>query len=326
MHTNILFINRNDRLSLITDFTKWWRIRHPKSIVFATHENIASPMQLIELIEGAKFAQIPKLNAHGYPSWLRDFIRDYKIGCIVPLTDRDLLALSGQRKFFDARGTRLAAASFREIAVYSDKAGYTHLGGKNWSVPRSLVMISDLYESYLEELGEPPWILKPRNGTSSKSTTIIRNKHQFAQLGTISQDFVAQKFVGGIHFTVDVVQASKYRKHAVRKRDLIVGSQSVTMSCCTDATVLRIAEDIVNTINLEGVWNFQVIANAEGGFLHDINPRASSGIYHSISRGLQFYEYIEYMVTNDESVFTDTPIRNDLTMSIIQHYQIGQMS
>jgi len=320
----VLFVTRNDRKALIDHFDSWLSQQNFRFPIHVTHESQHSTMNWCSNDGRVIFHEIPKLNAHCFPDWISQTIRENDISCIVPLGDRDLLPFLAQMPSLQNLGVRIASEEkFPVVARYLDKASYSELSGLNWSVPTFQIASDHSFGCSEEILGPTPWIMKPRNGTSSKGLQIIRNELHYKKADK-KPDFIVQRLVEGVPITVDVLRVGSRVQFAARYRKLIVGSQSIVMTPCSDKEVLEILSEIISKIELAGVWNFQVIWDGSHCYLHDINPRASSGIYFSLARGLNLFEYIAELTTGTKSdtVVFDRPIQNDLEMCIYQDYEL----
>lgn len=324
---SVLFLTRNDRKALVGRFHRWLLDNNLECEIHVTHESAKSPIQWCSDEECIVFHQIPKLNAHHYPSWISDLLEQNGITCVVPLGDRDLLPLIAK---IDAShlSTRLATdCRFSVVSEVLDKATYFGLGGRNWSAPSFMVASNGTYDDWCKKLGPVPWIMKPRNGTSSKGVEIIRNRRQYDSAER-RPDNVIQRYVEGIHITVDVLKVGGQFQLAARYREHVVGSQTVVMSPCADKEILTVLSEIAQSIDLFGVWNFQVICDRGYCYLHDINPRPSSGLYHSIARGLEVFQYIYDLAFPEEipTTFFNNKIRDDLEMCIYQEYELREVT
>ena len=225
-------------------------------------------------------------------------------------------------------GVRIASEDrFPKVARYLDKATYSTLMGHNWSVPNFQIASSRTFDRSREGLGPTPWIMKPRNGTSSKELAVIRNERHYKDVRK-KPDFIIQKLVEGVPITVDVLRVGSNVQFAARYRKLVVGSQSIVMTPCADEEILTILSDIVSRISLTGIWNFQVFWNGSHCYLHDVNPRPSSGLFFSIARGLKVFEYITHLATGSArgDIKFDKPIQNDLEMCIYQEYKLRRIT
>lgn len=325
----ILFVTRNDRKALISRYCSWLDQRSIDVPVHITHEDPNSANSWMRNEAQIVFHTIPKLNAHHFPEWIRETVRENGIKCVVPLGDRDLLPLVSNLPLGEGdKQVRLASeSSFPRLAQCLDKATFSNLSGKTWSVPRFVIASDQAYNEIVDKIGPPPWVKKPRNGTSSKEVQIIRNEKHYNDANR-QPEYVIQSQIEGAPITVDVLRNGSNFQISARYRKHVVGSQSVVMSPCTDVAALDAARDIVRAINLDGIWNFQVIESEGHFFLHDVNPRPSSGIFYSIARGMSVFEFITGRALGESfgSATLDHPIRSDLEMCIYQEYELRDIA
>lgn len=326
MLTNgILFINRTDRYQFCVAFRSYLDEVGSNLTLHVTHEDRASCMADLATMSGVKFHQIPRINAPGYEQWTVDCCQKNNIRFIWASGDHDLVHLASLKETLEKSGTKLVIGDRRLLYAVLDKASYENFAaGGDWGIPKTKVIDGSLHEAFESYLGNYPYIVKPRNGLSSKDTELVRNKRQLDPIIGRSPDYILQQFITGDAYTVDVLanEDSTQFTVGVRKRALIAGPHSICINSVSDHHLIRVARQIVGTVKLPGIWNFQFIQCAETRkcYVHDVNPRMGNGLMHSIARGMPVFEWIRAQGEGKQVPVGNVLLKSNVNMKIYQQY------
>jgi len=324
----ILFLNRTDRFHFCVALRKYLDQTGSLLTLHVTHEERNSCMAELQMQRGIEFHQIPKVNAPEYVHWTFNFCRANRVAFILVSGDHDLLHLASLKPALEEIGTRLTIGPQQLLMALLDKASYEHvLAGETWSVPRAKVIDYSSLESYQSHLGTLPYLVKPRNGISSKDTEIVRSEHQLRTVLDKGPDFLLQQFITGDAYTVDVLMSDDASEvcAGVRRRDLVAGAHSVCTSAVSDERLIMTAEKFAKTLKLPGIWSFQFIKCATSGkiYIHDVNPRMANGLMHSILRGMPVFEWIAAQSDGKHVSLNGGLLKGGITMKICQEYVVA---
>ncbi len=134
-------------------------------------------------------------NISEYIDFWNDIISKYNITAIIPSIDIDVSFFNKHRTFFDKK-TNLVLNDKDLILLCSDKLmfyDFLKKRDKNYLIP---TVLPTSWNKALEELGNPPYILKPRDGSGSQGIVKIENKLDFEYWVQKNKNYLLQKYVG----------------------------------------------------------------------------------------------------------------------------------
>lgn len=138
---------------------------------------------------------------------------------------------------------------------------------------------------------ELPLIAKPVHGSGSRGVRVLRTPAQLrAWHRRQAGPALLQRCVSGPEYSIDAYVAADglLRACCPRRRVQVRHGESVAGEPVTDRRLVELAETLTGAMRFRGVINIQVIVDAEGPWLIDLNPRMPGGIAITEAAGYPF--------------------------------------
>lgn len=234
-----------------------------------------------------EFVLLPPATSPDFADACLEAVRHLNIDLFVPLiVEREFLPLDERRDAFEAAGCRL------------------------WVPPRDVVLtIGDklAFAAFLERIGAAgpatfaysrgvtglhyPVYLKPRRGSGSVGTVLVRTAASLHEAAEDRTDLIVQEAVSGREFTVDCFAAAPGRVVAAvpRERIAIKAGVSVKGRTVRNAVIERAASHVVAQSGIIGPANVQGMLREDGSFvIIEMNPRFSGTLALTTAAGINF--------------------------------------
>ena len=128
-------------------------------------------------------------------------------------------------------------------------------------------------------LGSPPFFIKPRKGSGSEKTNLIKDKLEFDfwRYKLKDNDFIIQKYIKGDEYTAASFGINGDLSHPIIfKRKLKNTGTTQWAEVVNDAKIQDFIKNISKYFDFQGPTNFQFIKSKNKIYLLEINPRISS--------------------------------------------------
>ncbi len=219
-------------------------------------------------------------NVSKYIDFWNDTISKYNITAIIPAIDIDVSFFNKNRAIFDKK-TKLILNDKDLITLCSDKLmfyDFLKKRDKNYLIP---TVLPTSWSKALEELGNPPYILKPRNGSGSQGIVKIENKLDFEYWIQKNKNYLLQKYVGNDseEYTVGVFGLEDGNIHEsiiIFKRILSREGNTKQAKVVENINILKATKELSKILKPIGPTNFQFRIDKNKVYLLEVNPRFSS--------------------------------------------------
>ncbi|MDX4012701.1 ATP-grasp domain-containing protein [Aliarcobacter skirrowii] len=219
-------------------------------------------------------------NVNEYIDFWNEIIIKYNITAIFPSIDIDISFFNKHRAIFDKK-IKLVLNDKDLIALCSDKLifyDFLKKIDKNYLIP-TILPIS--LEEAFEELGNLPYILKPRNGSGSQGIIKIENKLDFEYWTKKNKNYLLQKYVGSDseEYTVGVFGLGDGNIHEsiiILKRILSREGNTKQAKVVENINILKATKELSKILKPIGPTNFQFRIDENKIYLLEVNPRFSS--------------------------------------------------
>ena len=206
---------------------------------------------------------------------------------LIPLTDVEVDVLCTEKARFAALGCTVCTPDEPAVRLCRNKldmAAALEASGACRTIPT----VSPYGREPLES--EYPIMLKPVDGRSSQGQVVVRTPEAYHSALASRSDYIAQPFIEGSIFTIDVARDLYGNVRCLCREELLrtVNGLGTTVRVLPghplEATCAAIAEQagIVGVVNMEFIGR-----NDEYHFL-EVNPRFSGGVGFSIAAGADF--------------------------------------
>lgn len=269
-------------------------------------------------LEGISFISAPS-----FMDELNKIIRDYEIDLLIPAYDDVILYLTEHLDELECR----MVTSGKEVCgiARSKKKTYRSLEGERY-IPKT-------YSFDEIESSDFPLFAKPDIGQGSSGIIKLNDFSDLKKLEGREDNYVICEFLPGREYTIDCYTDSEgtllfasMRERIRTKTGISVSSQSVRIP----QEVQDIADSLNGRFRFDGVWFFQVKADAAGHYkLMEFAPRVAGTMALSRARGFNFilnsvYQTMGYKVRAIphpiESVIIDRALSNTYLLDIEYDY------
>lgn len=190
----------------------------------------------------------------------------HEINVVIPSLDETLLEWSKRKDFYKSKGIHIIISPHETITICQDK-WKTFKFFKDNGIPTPDSSLKNEYE-----------LLKPRNGRGSKG---IKKRNEYGKNKSLPQNYISQKFIEGIEYTVDVFCDINNTPIYIipRERLEIINGKSVVSITKKINECENHIKLICKRLNFIGPINIQFIKTKEGEiFFIEINPRIAGGM------------------------------------------------
>lgn len=211
---------------------------------------------------------------------LNETIKEYKIDFVFPAHDNVVLKLS---EYQNKLGAIVICPIHETCKICRSK-------GNTYEVFKNKINVPRMYEG-LEQDIEYPVFLKPDIGQGSKGTYIANSFDEIKFYKKFDNTLLILEYLPGREYTVDCFtdRFSNLLFVGGRERSRIYNGISVDTSPIIDLCLNTMAQKINDTLNLRGVWFFQIKKNKKDEYtLLEIGPRVagSMGLYRNLGINL----------------------------------------
>ena len=235
----------------------------------------------------AFFQAVPATDAPAYLNQLEAEARRQGIDFILPLTDVEVDVLCGQKERFAAAGCTLCVPDAPAARLCRDKLAMTRA--------IEAAGICDTIPTFSPYGVEPradayPLLLKPLRGRSSQGKTVALDADAYHAALSQRRDYIAQPFLQGDIYTVDVARDRLGRTHCLARRELLrtPNGLGTTVRVLPGHPLEAVCERIAALAGVVGVVNMEFIVQPERAFFLEVNPRLSGGVGFSLAAGMDF--------------------------------------
>ena len=233
------------------------------------------------------FFQVPlAVDTEAYVSALLDAIPRYGLDCVLPLTDVEVDALAPCRARFAEAGVTLACLDESAAAACRNKL--------TMAARLRKAGLCDTIDTWpaMEIPENPPFpmMLKPLRGRSSNGQAVVHTREELASVLRLRDDYIAQPYLDGPIFTVDVARDRAGHVAALAREELLRTGNGLGIAVRThpEHPLCAVATAIAREVGLVGVVNMEFICHEGRYYFLEINPRFSGGVGFSALAGYDF--------------------------------------
>ena len=212
----------------------------------------------------------------------------YGFESVLPLTDIEVDTLAPRRARFAEKGVKLACLDAEIAAACRDKL--------TMAARLRAAGLCDTIDTWLatEIPTNPPFpmMLKPLRGRSSNGQAVVHSPEELALTLRLRDDYIAQPFLNGPIFTVDVARDRAGHVAAVAREELLRTGNGLgtAVRIHPDHPLGKIAAGIATEVGIVGTVNMEFISHEGRFYFLEINPRFSGGIGFS---GMAGYDFVD---------------------------------
>jgi carbamoyl-phosphate synthase large subunit len=278
MGVNTLLVNAGRRVELLTML----RTACEGRVIAVDIDAVAPTLYHADAAE-----RVPPVSDPGFVERLLEVCATHAVALVVPTTDRELAALSSRPDAFQAVGARLAIASNAAVIAAQDKltcasmlldAGVAAVPTQRWLTAQAPPF-------------DFPIVVKPRSGSAAQGVRVISTADQWTE-PPAGEDWLVQPLISGTEVTLDVLAADDGRVVCLgaRQRLKVRGGEVERAQTVAAEPFLELAGNVAGTLGLAGPFNFQVLIDADGALVGEVNPRLGGGLPLSQHAGAMLLE------------------------------------
>lgn len=233
------------------------------------------------------------------------------IDLLIPTIDTDLLALSENKKKFEAIGTKVMISTPEMIRICRDKNNTSQFFvncGLHAPMP-----VND----WREYKGGYPAFIKPKDGSSSINAFRVENIKELESYAGQIEDYIVQPFVKGTEYTIDIFCNWNGEPVSIvpRERLQVRAGEVLKTRITLDPMMIREAKALCKVFKPCGPLTVQLIRDEAGtDWFIEINPRFGGGAPLSMKAGARSAETILKMLDGEQVEYC-TDIANQAVYS-----------
>jgi carbamoyl-phosphate synthase large subunit len=222
---------------------------------------------------GGHFMLLPGADSAGYVDAIAWLCASAGLHCVLPTNDLDLIVLAAARDRLAAAGVRLLGPAPETAATLADKLQTSlWLEERGFHTPATLA--AEKAEMAVERFGWP-LIAKARRGQGSEGLLVCRGP---ADLARLAPDSVLQPLAAGPEFNLDILRGPDGVVSVVPKRKLAMFAGGTQQAESADLPeLIELGVRLGNALGHLGSIDVDVIAEADGPAVIDVNPRLGGG-------------------------------------------------
>lgn len=292
---NILLTAVGKRIQLIE------RLKDGGRVIGTDAGELAPGMHFVD-----KFYNVKKYNEEGYIAEILEICRKEKVDFLIPLYEKEFSLLCSFRKEFEKLGVILLLSSSKIIEICNNKCS-TYEFFKHNEIPCPKTYTK---ENIPEDI-QFPLIIKPFDGMGSSNVFKVNNKKELEFFMEYVKNPIAQEFISGIEFTIDVLCDFSGRViFAIPRERIEVRSGEVSKSrTVKNYKVINEVKNLCGKLNnaykdefLIGPLTIQCMLDKNDNlYFIEINPRFGGGVPLSFAAGGDYVSYLAKM-KNKENI------------------------
>ncbi len=246
------------------------------------------------------FQAVLATDHEAYIRQMEEAVQRERVDFLIPLTDIEVDVLCAEKARFAALGCTVCTPDEPAVRLCRNKldmAAALDMSG----VCRTIPTASPYGREPLEN--EFPIMLKPVNGRSSQAQVIARSLDQYRAAIQNRDDYIAQPFIEGDIFTVEVARDLYGNVQALCRQELLrtVNGLGTTVRIHPGHPLEAVCAAIAQQAGIVGVVNMEFIGREGEYYFLEVNPRFSGGVGFCIAAGVD-YAALEITCHEDESI------------------------
>lgn len=258
------------------------------------------------------FQAVLTTDRDAYIAQMEEAVQREHIDYLIPLTDVEVDVLCGEKARFAHLGCTVCTPDEPAARLCRNKLDMAEMlsaKGVCLTIPTASPYGREPLES------EFPIMLKPLSGRSSQGQMLVRTKE--AYLSAISQrsDLIAQPFIEGDIYTVDVARDLYGNTLCLARRELLrtVNGLGTTVRILPGHPLESICSDIAREAGIVGVVNMEFIGHGNDFYFLEVNPRFSGGVGFSTAAGFDFPAW--EVLCHEGDMLPSAPAASEMTLT-----------
>lgn len=233
------------------------------------------------------FQAVLATDAEAYLSQMEEVVAREHVDYLIPLTDVEVDVLCSRKARFAALGCTVCTPDEPVARLCRDKLRMAQVLEQD-NLCRTIPTFSPY--GYRPAAADFPLMLKPLSGRSSQGQTIVRSPEAFASAVAARSDLIAQPYLTGDIYTVDVARDRFGNVQTLVRHELLrtVNGLGTTVRILPDHPLNAICAGIARRAGIVGAVNMEFIGHDNDFWFLEVNPRFSGGVGFSMLAGVDF--------------------------------------
>lgn len=209
--------------------------------------------------------------------------RSENVHLLVPTRDGELLLFAKNKKKFEALGTKVLVSDLKVVEICNDKYKfYEFLAKTDIPVPKTLLPSQVNFSSL-----KYPLIVKSRYGSGGKYAFKVNNRRELKFFIEYVPDPIAQEFVDGKEYTIDILSDFDGNVLTVvpRERIEVVAGESYKGKTIRNPQIIEQAKNLTEKLGTIGHITIQCRIDKNVVKFIEVNPRFGGGAALGIAAG-----------------------------------------
>lgn len=235
----------------------------------------------------AFFQAVLATDEEAYIHQLMDAVERERIDYIIPLTDPEVDVLCRCKANFASLGCTICTPDEPAAQLCRDKMKMAQVLEAD-GICRTIPTRSPY--GWEPEETDFPLMLKPLLGRSSQGQAVVHSREAFHAAMEMRNDYIAQPFIRGDVYTVDVARDLYGNVQCLTRCELLrtVNGLGTTVRILPGHPLEKICAAIAARAGIVGVVNMEFIGSGEEFYFLEVNPRFSGGVGFSLTAGVDF--------------------------------------
>ena len=235
----------------------------------------------------AFFQAVLTTDRAAYIAQMEEAVKREKVDFLIPLTDVEVDVLCREKARFAALGCTVCTPDEGVAALCRNKLDMAKMLSER-GVCRTIPTRSPY--GWEPEESDFPLMLKPLSGRSSQGLAVVRTKEAYHAALKNRADYIAQPFIEGGVFTIDVARDAHGNVQCLCREELLrtVNGLGTTVQIHPGHPLETICAKVAEAANIVGVVNMEFIGRGGEYYFLEVNPRFSGGVGFSIAAGVDF--------------------------------------
>lgn len=262
------------------------------------------------------FFVVPRGDDPGYVGSIVKIAEQRNVDLVLPCSDEEALALSGERERIEVGGRQLACADAAMLQTFSDKQqSFAFLAARGIRVPHSVscTTMTEVDEA-LRQFDCPfGFVIKPQHSRGNRGIFVVRDdltglrlshsgrekhmdrqtfiKHHKGELAAYLPVLVSERLIEPA-FDIDVL-ADRGRALRVvpRMRANPEGMPFLGNTIVPDLSLIRLGEQVAQAAGLSWLYDFDIMSDrANQPVVIECNPRPSGSVAAAVAAGVPLFD------------------------------------
>ena len=233
------------------------------------------------------FQAVRASEADAYVRQMEEAVRRERADVLIPLTDVEVDALCAHKARYAALGCTLCVPDEPCARLCRDKQAIAALLARK-GVCRVIPTRSPY--GWEPAAADYPLMLKPLHGRSSQGQVVVRTPQAYHAALDAREDYIAQPYLPGDVYTVDVARDRFGHVQALARHELLRTSNGLgtAVRVLPGHPLEAVCARVAACAGVVGVVNMEFIVDGDAAWFLEVNPRFSGGVGFSVLAGVDF--------------------------------------